>query len=155
MTRRFATALLVDDRGWVLLQERDDEAPRAANLWGMVGGHVEDDEDFDTAVYRELEEETGIALPPGSLRLYREDDFRYPDGYGGHYRVYAARVSLRDEDVVVGEGRQIVFVDPARIADLALAGSSLHFVVPFPASPIYAALRAEPPVTPLSAGPAD
>lgn len=149
VSRRFATVLLVDDDGRVLLQERDEHAPRAANLWGMVGGHVEEDEDFDTAVYRELAEETGLELPAGSLRLWREEDFFYPDGYGGRYRVYVGRVGLTDEDIVVGEGRQIVFVEPERIPTLALAGSSHHFVVPFVSAPVYEALRAEPPVTPL------
>lgn len=86
-SRRFATVLLVDDDGRVLLQERDQDAPRAANLWGMVGGHVEEGEDLDAAVYRELAEETG---------------------------------------------------------------SSHHFVVPLASAPVCAALRAEPPVTPLS-----
>lgn len=36
-----AAVLLVDRRGWVLLQERDEHAPVAANQWGLVGGHVE------------------------------------------------------------------------------------------------------------------
>ena len=34
--------------GHVLLQHRDEHAPRAANQWGMVGGHVEHGEDFDS-----------------------------------------------------------------------------------------------------------
>ena len=44
---RIAVVFLVDARGHVLLQHRDEHAPRAANQWGMVGGHVEDGEDFD------------------------------------------------------------------------------------------------------------
>ena len=138
---RIAVVLLVDDRGWVLLQERDEFAPRAANQWGMVGGHVEDGEDFDTAVYREVAEETGIDLPAGALRLWREDEYTYPDGHHGHYRVYAARVDLADEDITVGEGRQIVFVDPETIPALDLAGSSQHFLPLFLASDLYATLR--------------
>ena len=39
---RIAVVFLVDARGHVLLQHRDEHAPRAANQWGMVGGHVED-----------------------------------------------------------------------------------------------------------------
>ena len=62
---RIAVVFLVDARGHVLLQHRDEHAPRAANQWGMVGGHVEPGEDFDTAVHRELLEETGIETAPG------------------------------------------------------------------------------------------
>lgn len=138
---RLAVVLLVDDRGWVLLQERDEYAPRAANQWGMVGGHVEDGEEFGTAVYREVAEETGLVLPDGALTLWREAEFTYPDGHHGHYQIFAARVDVTDEDIVVGEGRQIVFVDPDRVSGLDLAGSSRHFVPDFLTSELYATLR--------------
>ncbi|MCW2756009.1 MAG: hydrolase [Marmoricola sp.] len=140
---RLAVVLLVDRRGWVLLQERDEFAPRAANQWGMVGGHVEDGEDFEPAAYRELREETGIGLPAGALRLWREDEYTYPDGHHGHYQVFAAAVDLADDDIVVGEGRQIAFVEPGRIDGLDLAGSSRRFVPDFLTSSLYDELMAE------------
>ena len=136
-----AVVLLVDKRGWVLLQERDAGAPRAADQWGLVGGHVEDGEDFEPAAYRELVEETGVTLPRGSLRLWREQDYTYPDGHRGHYQVYAAAVDLTDADIVLGEGRQIVFVDPAKVTDLDLADSARHFVPDFLDSDLYRSLR--------------
>ncbi|MCX6395923.1 MAG: NUDIX hydrolase [Propionibacteriales bacterium] len=132
-----AVLLLVDPRGWVLLQERDEFAPRAANQWGMVGGHVEDGEDFEPAAYRELAEETGIVLAPGALRLWRDAEYTYPDGHRGRYQIYAAATDLTDADVVVGEGRRIVFVAPTEIPGLDLAGSSRHFVPDFVSSDLY------------------
>jgi len=136
-----AVVLLVDARGWVLLQERDAGAPRAADQWGMVGGHVEDGEDFEPAAYRELAEETGVSLPPGSLRLWRDAEYTYPDGHHGRYHLYAAAVDLSDADIVVGEGRQIVFVDPAAVTGLDLAPSSRHFLPEFLASDLYRSFR--------------
>lgn len=136
-----AVVLLVDPRGWVLLQERDAGAPRAANQWGMVGGHVEDGEDFEPAAYRELLEETGVALPAGTLRLWRDEHYTYDDGFRGRYHLYAAAVDLTDADIVVGEGRQIVFVEPTVIPTLDLAGSTRHFVPQFLASDLYRSLR--------------
>jgi 8-oxo-dGTP pyrophosphatase MutT (NUDIX family) len=136
-----AVVLLVDARGWLLLQERDAGAPRAANQWGMVGGHVEDGEDFEPAAYRELTEETGLTLSRGTLRLWRDAEFTYPDGHRGRYHVYAAPVDATDADIVVGEGRQIVFVDPAVVPTLDLAASSRHFVPEFLASDLYRSLR--------------
>jgi 8-oxo-dGTP diphosphatase len=135
-----AVVLLVDRRGWLLLQERDEGAPRAANQWGMVGGHVEDGEEFEPAAYRELAEETGLELPAGALRLWRDAEFTYPDGLRGRYHLYAAPVDVGDDDIVVGEGRQIVFVDPAVIPQLDLAPSSRHFVPDFLESDLYRTL---------------
>jgi 8-oxo-dGTP diphosphatase len=136
-----AVVVLVDSRGWLLLQERDADAPRSANQWGMVGGHVEDGEDFEPAAYRELGEETGLTLPPGTLQLWRDAEFTYPDGHRGRYHVYAAQVDVTDADIVVGEGRQIVFVDPVVVPALDLAGSSRHFLPDFLASDLYRSLR--------------
>jgi 8-oxo-dGTP pyrophosphatase MutT (NUDIX family) len=134
---RLAVILLVDRRGRLLLMERDEHAPRAPNKWGMVGGHVEEGEDFEPAAYRELEEETGLRLAPGELELWVAEPFTYSDGHGGAYHVYVAGVELADDDIVVGEGRQIVFVDPADVFDLDLAESAAWFVRRFLESDDY------------------
>jgi 8-oxo-dGTP pyrophosphatase MutT (NUDIX family) len=138
---RLAVVLLVDDRGWVLLQERDEHAPRAANQWGMVGGHVEPGEDFEPAAYRELEEETGVRLAPGTLTKWRHGAFGYSDlDDPFDYTVWVAAVDLTDDDIVVGEGRQIVFVAPGDVAALDKAESCAHFVPEFLASETYRGL---------------
>ncbi len=46
---RFASVLLVDPRGWVLLQERDERPVIDPDRWGLVGGHVEPGEEFQAA----------------------------------------------------------------------------------------------------------
>ena len=140
---RIAVVLLIDSRGHLLLQHRDEQAPRSANQWGMVGGHVEDGEDFDTAVHREIQEETGIETVPGDLVLWQETEFSYSDGHRGPYRVYAGRVDLTDDDIVLGEGRAIVFVDPDRARELDLAESLAHFLPLFLDSDLYRQLRDE------------
>ncbi|MGN6780727.1 MAG: NUDIX domain-containing protein [Marmoricola sp.] len=139
---RIAVVLLVDDEGRVLLMERDEHAPRAPEKWGMIGGHVEEGEDFDTAISRELAEETGLRMAVPELRLWHAGTFRYSDAPEPFdYRVYAARTSATGADIVVGEGRQIVFVEPSRILTLDMAESCAHFVPEFLASPLYAELR--------------
>ena len=140
---RIAVVLLIDSQGHVLLQHRDEHAPRAANQWGLVGGHVEDGEDFDTAVHREIREETGIETEPGDLVLWQEAEFAYSHGQDGSYRLYAGQMDLTDDDIVLGEGRAIVFVDPAELASLDLAESSAHFLPQFLASDLYRQLHDE------------
>jgi 8-oxo-dGTP pyrophosphatase MutT (NUDIX family) len=134
---RISVVVLVDARGWVLLQERDEHAPLSPEKWGMVGGHVEDGEDFEPAAYRELEEETGVHLESG-LQLWRAEEFQYPERDGPFdYRVWVAATTLRDADIVVGEGRQIVFVAPETLPDLDTSHSCRHFVTELLASQTY------------------
>ena len=142
--KRVSVVLLVDPQGRVLLQERDEHAPISPDTWGMVGGHVEDGEEFEPAAYRELEEETGISLPPGALRLWRDEQFGYVGSAApNRYTVWAASTTLTDADIVVGEGRQIVFVAPEAVPGLPLGEAAAHFLPAFLASPDYADLTRE------------
>ena len=140
---RVVGIFLVDARGWVLLQERDEHAPVAPEQWGIVGGHVEPGEDFETAMRRELVEETGLVLPDGLLHLWHEGVRDEAVARGPvHWQLWAGRVDLVDDDIVVGEGRRIVFVAPADIAALDLSESTRHFLPRFLASGTYRRLSA-------------
>ena len=140
-----ASVVLVDARGWLLLQERDEHALVAPNQWGLVGGHLEEGEEWETALYRELEEETGLHLDSG-LRLWFDEVVQHSPKVSthlaDHWKIWAGRVDLTDDDITVGEGRQIVFVDPARVTDgsLDLAVATKHVLPMFLASDLYAEL---------------
>jgi 8-oxo-dGTP diphosphatase len=135
---RFASVLLVDRRGWVLLQERDEHPVIDPEKWGLVGGHIEDGEEAEAAAYRELAEETGIELAPGTLRPFREVQV-FHEGYGtvDTIQVWYAASGLADADVVLGEGRQIVFVEPGEALAKALTASATVVVPSFLDSPAY------------------
>ena len=137
--------ILVDRRGWILLQERDEFPAIDPEKWGLVGGHVDDGEDVEAAAYRELLEETGVRLPPGTLRPWRAIEvFHAAYGTNDRMHVYAAPTSLTDADIVCGEGRQIVFVAPAAARALDLTASASIVVPGFLDSP---ALRQHDRVT--------
>lgn len=139
-------AFLVDARGWVLLQERDEHAPVHPDQWGIVGGHVEPGERFGDAMVRELAEETGLQPPDGSWHVWYDghhtpETKQRPD-LANHWQIWVGRTDATDADVVLGEGRQIVFVDPARLDELDLASTTATFLPRFLSSEDYRALTA-------------
>lgn len=132
--RRFAGVLLVDNRGRLLLQERDEHARIDPERWGLPGGHVEPGETFAQAAPRELLEETGVRLPPGALRPWREFvvDHRAAHGTWDRMQVFVAHVDLVDDDVECHEGRQIVFVEPSAVPGLPLTRAAAQIVEALP-----------------------
>ncbi|MGN6334218.1 MAG: NUDIX hydrolase [Motilibacteraceae bacterium] len=87
---------LVDARGWVLLEERDEYAPVELDTWCLVGGGIEDGESPETAAYRELREETGIVCDD-LVSLGRHE---LPCRYHGKDRIdlFTARTSVRQSE---------------------------------------------------------
>lgn len=138
---RITSALLVDSRGWILLQERDEHALVAPEQWGLVGGHLEEGEAWEDALYRELEEETG--LRERGLTLWFDEIVQHSPKISSHladrWQIWVKRTDATDDDIVLGEGRRIVFVDPARVRakELDLAFAAEHVLDLFLDSPTY------------------
>jgi 8-oxo-dGTP pyrophosphatase MutT (NUDIX family) len=141
--RRFGCVILVDAAGRVLLQERDERAPIDPDRWGMSGGHLDPGEDPEAGAYRELEEETGVRLPPGTLRHFAQFRVFHPHSASlDRTDLYVARVDLSDADIDCREGRSIVFVPPERALTLDLTMSGAQAVPAFLASDEYRRMRA-------------
>lgn len=106
--------------GKVLLVER---AKPPSGIWAFPGGHVEAGEKLEDAVARELFEETGMtARFHGLLGLY---DVIRRDAEGRisvHY-VIASYVGIAgpEEPVAATDAAAVAWVDPDRLAGLALA----------------------------------
>lgn len=137
--RCFAGVILVDPRGWILVQERDEHPRIDPDTWGLAGGHLDPDEDFETGAHRELEEETGVRLETGALGLYGEFmvDHRRAYGTWDRMQVFAAATDLTDADIDCHEGRRIVFVDPGIIPKLDLSSGASVILPAFLASKHY------------------
>lgn len=145
---RFASVALVDARGWILMQERDEHPDVDPETWGLPGGHVEPGEEFADAARRELEEETGVRVCALQEVAAVAVTHRRASGRvtTDEVRLYAARVDLSDSDVECHEGRQMVFVDPADIPALPLSAGAAAVLPALLDPPRHARLRDSAPV---------
>ena len=105
--------MLVNDEGKVFVGKRIDTRgdPKAGDWWQMPQGGVDEGEDLEAAVFRELEEETGIKASHATILAKTSEPIRYdlpPDLLGklwkGKYRGqeqiwFLMRFSGSDEDV--------------------------------------------------------
>lgn len=131
--RCFAGVILVDTRGWILLQERDEHPRIDPEKWGLAGGHLDPGEGFETGAHRELAEETGVRLAPGELEVFGEFMVDHRDAYGtwDRMQVFVAATDLTDAGIECNEGRQIVFVEPTRARGLDLSSAAAVIVPAF------------------------
>ena len=95
-SRRAARVILLDDAGRVLLLHGCDVDQRERSWWFTVGGGIDAGETSRHAAVRELFEETGIAIEPGTLvgpvysrsamfDFFRESCRQQEVFYLGHY----------------------------------------------------------------------
>jgi 8-oxo-dGTP pyrophosphatase MutT (NUDIX family) len=101
------------------MQHRDEHAPGGANKWGMPGGLIEAGESALEAVHREVFEETGLVVPnlrPFWSGMHSASGPGMPEQVMIH--AFYGTTTARQEDVVLGEGKAMVFVDPIEIPAL-------------------------------------
>ncbi len=141
--RRVAVVLLVDARGWLLMNLRGQDAPVEPGKWSFPGGGVEPGEPPERAAHRELLEETGLRIA-GPLTLFLEG--LRPSARRTEllteWHIYYTRTIARQEDIILGEGDAMVFTDPARIPTLDLGVNAAFFLPLFLASAEYRRLCA-------------
>jgi 8-oxo-dGTP diphosphatase len=114
--QRGAGVLLIDERGWILLQLRDAHGAYPHH-WGTVGGKVEPGETIEEAARRELAEETGYVAGP--LLCGAEVTVTLPDGAPRVAALFYARYD-GVQPIACLEGARITFVDPDTLDDLLI-----------------------------------
>lgn len=101
--RPVAGAVLLNRRGEVLLQHRDDKPGiESPGLWSLFGGGLDVNESPAAAMLREIEEEIG----------YRPRAFRplvVFSGWSAEFHIYLAEVGPPIGELVLGEGQGFAF----------------------------------------------
>lgn len=87
----------------VLLQKRTTDAPIWPSRWGTFGGHIEDGETPDQAAVREIGEELGIDVDPGSIETLCEFPIEIIDIPGDLY-FFTAPLPVELDQIKLMEG---------------------------------------------------
>jgi 8-oxo-dGTP diphosphatase len=132
-----AGVLLLNSRGEVLLQLRDDIPNiRYPNVWGLVGGHVEPGETVEQALVRETEEEVGETISEWAYFDTVESAY---DGVILDVHVFVAPLDKPAETLVITEGQRVEFFSPDAAVQLKLVPWLERMLSVFFASDVYAA----------------
>ncbi len=110
-----SSAMLVNADGDILVNLRDDDSRIIfPNQWSLIGGHVEEGEEPEEGLVREVDEEIG----------YQVTEFlplaTFFDGADVRH-LYLVPIDASIDELVLGEGQAIRFIEPARaLAELDL-----------------------------------
>jgi 8-oxo-dGTP diphosphatase len=114
MEKRTANLILVNSRGEVLLQLRDNiPTIPYPNTWCLPGGHIEGDETPEQCLVREMREEMGIAIE--GLTYFTERSYPSEVEY-----FFAAHMDLNVDEITLIEGQTIAWFAPDAIEHLAM-----------------------------------
>jgi len=112
----FASAILIDQRGRFLFQQRDNvPGIRHPGMIGLFGGHREPGETFAECVSREVHEEIGYLVPPD--RFERLAEHSGADVYGTNRGEFFVAYDIPADALNVTEGA-LVIVESADLPDL-------------------------------------
>ena len=120
---RVVSAILWTNDGRVLLQQRDDKPDlRYAGCWTLFGGSVEDGEDPDAAIFRELVEELALDDQPlAFVERYTCPVRTTPGVVHTTNHVYAGRLARPAETLTLYEGQAMALFTAEEAAQHELA----------------------------------
>lgn len=90
-----AKAVLFNDDK-VLIVRRSKTDPRRPLEWDLPGGIVEDNEAFNDACAREIDEEVGIKIDPNRLHLAHTQTESVKDNESTSWLIYVGRTSTKE-----------------------------------------------------------
>ena len=119
--RHVASVMLVNRRGHVLLQQRDDRPDLAyAGHWTLFGGQVEDGETPEECIRRELKEELDLDL---SVEYWTtvECAARTTAETVVHNHLYVGKMTHSIEELTLYEGAAMAYFDRDHASQINLA----------------------------------
>lgn len=136
-----AVGLIIDERGRLLLQHRDDRPDvTEAGHWGFFGGHVDPGERPSAAFLREIDEELGWR--PRHFEHYLTREVTPISGRGWHVlsHVFAAHLDIAPDALDLREGQDLGLFAPDALPDAVVPGI-VPIIAEFARSDAYRRLR--------------
>jgi 8-oxo-dGTP diphosphatase len=119
MNRHQAVIVLKDEQGKILLQHRDEKAPRYPNCWGFFGGGIEEGETPEKALKREAKEELGIDLE--NYRFFKKYELKDNLGPLEEY-VFVVPLNVPITELKLGEGKGLRLFSCEEIKKIEVPG---------------------------------
>ncbi len=133
--KRVALFIGVNPEGKILLQHKTANAPTNANLWVLFGGSIEDGEEPEEAVKREINEELQLKIEPNFFKTYKHEE-----SWGVVERniFYGdINVSLDQLITILTEGDNVGFFSSGEIESLLINKNHLAIISEFLKSSKY------------------
>ncbi len=115
------SAILFNSNGQVLLQQRDNKPQLPyAGYWALFGGRIEDGEQPEIALRRELIEE--IELSDIQLRFWKVYERFHPEKQAIVIQhIYIGKITLLVEEIVLHEGQAARYFDEKTFNSVPIA----------------------------------
>lgn len=112
--------MIINADGDVLIARRSDNDSHKAGYWEFPGGKLDEGQDLNTALKREVKEETGLTLNTVSNVSYIESEMIDSGKYNGlAYVVIVAKGNVKETKVSLSdEHSDYKWVNPKMIPDL-------------------------------------
>jgi 8-oxo-dGTP diphosphatase len=114
------SGIILEKNKEFLLQLRDDKAPTAPNKWALFGGGIEENENPEEAIIREIEEELSIKLNKKYIKLFIKTTYNNEDCY-----IFRTKINYDLEDLKLNEGADMKFFSKDEIIKLKNTSSGL------------------------------
>ena len=94
---------IINNEKQVLLQKRSVSKRFNPNKWGLCAGHVDADEELETAAVREIEEEIGLKVSKDELNLLEEKEVKVRETNSHITRYYYVICNKNEKDFIIQE----------------------------------------------------